>query len=372
MCVEKEKTMQKQRSEKPKTMRNIKSAQPRAMQKLYALTEKRSIDLSLSENPLGCSPRVVSALENTDPKLNSYPAANGGLLKQKLANKFLLDADNFFIANGSEAIINSLPQVFGKDQDEVIIPALTFPMFAVSSRLAGKVVVNAKMTHDLGISLDKMAKLVTKKTRMVFICNPNNPTGSVLAIEEILQFIENIPEKILVVVDEANVEFGGESVIKDTAVRDNLIVLRSFSKGYGLAALRVGFAASSKGIIKKLEQETPLFPVSGLSEKLASIALDDDQFLKTTKKFTAGQRNLLTSGLKKLGFRVFPSETNNLFVKAPEFIKSKPLAKKLKEKDISVIMGSSFESCDDSFFRASVRDEKTNLLFLERMEEVAD
>lgn len=126
------------------------------MQKLYALTEKRSIALTLSENPLGCSPRVVSALESIDSKLSSYPSPNGRLLKDKLANKFKLDGDNLFIANGSEAIINSLPQVFGKNKDEVIIPSLTFPMFAVSAELAGKRVVYAEMAQDLGIDLSNM------------------------------------------------------------------------------------------------------------------------------------------------------------------------------------------------------------------------
>ena len=348
-----------------------KLSQPRGMKQLYALGEQRPIDLSLSENPLGCSLRVVSALKSMEIKFNDYPTPNGGLLKKKLAQKFKLSEANFLVANGSESIINDLPRVFGQVGDEVIIPALSFPMFSICSELAGKKPILAAMTEELGIDLAKMSKLITSKTRLVFICNPNNPTGSVLSKKELIKFLNNVPERILVIVDEANIEFGGQSIIDEVSKRSNLIVLRTFSKGFGLASLRIGFGVANKKIIQKLEEETPVFPISSLSEQLAMIALEDDNFINFTQKFVSEQRQLLVTGLEKLVFQVFPSQANNLFVKAPASLSAEQLVSQLKQQGISLVMGSSFDGWDDSFFRVSVRDEKTNWEFLEKMGEIA-
>lgn len=351
-----------------KHMKNNKPNQPRAMKKLYALTEKRPIDVSLSENPLGCSPIVSSALQQLQIDFNDYPLPNGKQLREKLSEKLLLSIDTIFVANGSESIINDLPKIFCKPGDEVIIPKLTFPMFAVCSQLANLDVVSVKMTDDLGIDLDKIINAISEKTTMIFLCNPNNPTGSVLPKNQILQFINQVPKSVLVVVDEANIEFGGESVMSEVVNQDNLIVLRTLSKGFGLATLRIGFAVANQNIIQKLEEETPIFQISDISEKLACVALDDDQFIQRTKQFTANQRLFLQNNLKKLGFTLFPSEANNLFVKIPHFLSANQFVKKLAQKGISVVFGSSFDGFDDSFFRVSIRGEETNQKFIQKIE----
>lgn len=353
-------------------MKKQKLFQPRAMQKLYALTEKRAIDLSLSENPLGCSPRVSSALKKIQVDFNNYPSPNAKQLRKKLAQKFGLNENNFFVANGSESIINDLPKVFCDIGDEAIIPELTFPMFRVSCELTGLKVILVKMTGALGINLSKMLKNISSRTKMVFLCNPNNPTGSILLKDEIVKFVRQVPQNVLVVVDEANIEFGGESVINELINQDNLIVLRTLSKGFGLATLRIGFAVANKNIIQKLEEETPIFQISGISEQLACIALDDDDFLQRTKRFVAAQRVFLKKELKKLGFTVSPSEANNLFIRLPLFLSVKQFVDKLSKKGVSVIVGSNFNGFDDSFFRISVRDAKTNKMFIQKIKEIVE
>lgn len=344
--------------------------QPRAMKKLYALTEKRPIDLSLSENPLGCSPLVSSAFKDLKINFNDYPSPNGRKIREKLAKKFLLDENNLFVANGSESIINDLPNIFCKAGDEVIIPTLTFPMFAVCSQLANLNVVSVKMTDDLRIDLERIIKNISDRTKMIFLCNPNNPTGSVLPKKKILQFMNQVPKNVLVVVDEANIEFGGKSMIDVVAKQNNLIVLRTLSKGFGLASLRVGFAVASNKIIQKLEEETPIFQISGISERLACVALDDDDFILKTKQTAREQRIFLKRDLSKLGFTVFPSEANNLFVKLPLSLSTKQFTEKLKEKGVSVILGSNFDGFDDSFFRVSIRDAQTNEIFIQKIKEI--
>lgn len=344
--------------------------QPRAMKKVYAFTEKRPIDLSLSENPLGCSPLVFRAMRKLRTHFNDYPSPNGKKLKKKLSQKFALNENNFFVANGSESIIQDLPKVFCTPVDEVLIPELTFPMFAICSELSGARVILIKMTDVLGIDLSKIFESISQRTKMIFLCNPNNPTGSVLPKAEIIKFIKNVPKNILVVVDEANIEFGGESVVREVVRHTHLVVLRTFSKGFGLANLRVGFAVADEKIIRKLEEETPIFQVSGLSEQLACVALEDDDFLQKTKRVTKDQRLLLKRQLVGLGCVVFPSEANNLFVKLPSFLSADQFGEQLEKRGVSVVLGSNFTGFDDSFFRVSVRDEQTNKIFIQKMKEI--
>ena len=341
--------------------------QPRAMKKLYALGEKRSIDLSLSENPLGCSPMVASALKKVKVNFNDYPQPNGALLKQVLANKFNLKAEDFFVANGSESIIRDIPRVFSNVGDEAVMPLLTFPLFKVCSELAGLRPILVKMTDQLKIDLAAIADSISSQTSLVFICNPNNPTGDILSKNELIKLFDLVPKSTTLVVDEANIEFGGESIIKEIRNRKNLIVLRIFSKGFGLANLRIGFAVASQRIIQRLEEETQIFPVSGLSELLAKIALADTKYIEQTKRFVDQERLIMKRELKKIGFIVFSSETNNLFVKIPDRVPSAVFLEKIRLAEVSLIPGSSFDGFDDCFFRVSIRTRKTNQKFLEAM-----
>lgn len=344
--------------------------QSRTMRRMYALSKKRAIDLSLSENPLGCSPLVIRALKKIQVRFNNYPSPNGKELRDKLSQKLFISKNNLFVANGSESIINDLPRIFCNIGDEVLVPELTFPMFAVCSELAGAKVVLIKMTSVLGIDLLKIQKNISKHTTMVFLCNPNNPTGSILSRDKLIKFVRQVPKNILIVVDEANIEFGGESLVDEVIKQNNLIVLRTLSKGFGLASLRIGFAVASKEIIQKLKEETPIFQISEISEQLACVALDDDDFLQRTKQIIKEQRMFLEQELVKLGFVVFPSEANNLFVKLPSFLSAKQFTEKLNINGISVIMGSNFEGFYNSFFRVSVRDAAINKMFIKKIKEI--
>ena len=338
--------------------------QSRGMRKLYAFGKKRSIDLSLSENPLGCSPLVTRVLQNNTIALNDYPAPNGRKLKNAVAEKLSCQSENIFVCNGSEAIINIIPRIFTKPGDEVIIPSLTFPLFSTCSELAGLRVTLAPMTENLAIDLGLVLNIVSKKSKIIFICNPNNPTGSVLTRDDLERFIRQIPTSVLIVVDEANIEFGGENVVDLALSAKNVIVLRTFSKGYGLANARIGFAVANKALITRLEEENPVFPVSGLSEELAIAALQDDAFIAQTKLFIKTERNRIKQQLEVLGCTVFPSAANNLFVKLPDRISSSIFLSAMEKADISLVNGSSFPGFDDSFFRVSPRTEKINTIFL--------
>jgi histidinol-phosphate aminotransferase len=349
-----------------------KQNQARGMKKLYALGTKRTIDLSLSENPLGCSPLVAKKLKSNNFAFNDYPAPNGLRLKKALAEKLSCQKENLFVCNGSEAIINAVPKILAKPDDETIIPALSFPMFALCSELAGLTVKLAPMDEQLRIDLLAIKKLVNQKTKLIFICNPNNLTGSVISKQKLTEFIEQVPPSVLIVVDEANIEFGGESVNDLAISKPNVMVLRTFSKGFGLASLRIGFAVGNQNLITRLEEETPVFPISVLSEELTISALQDNSFISKTKEFIDEQRNLIQKELESLGFTVFSSQANNLFVKLPESLSTNTFEKAMEQTDISLVNGSSFAGFDDRFFRVSPRLEKVNQIFLETVRKVVN
>lgn len=346
--------------------------QPRGMRQLYSLGLKQPLDMSLSENPLGCSPLVRRALKGQHWDIPDYPAPNGQLLKSALADRFQFTPQNFFVSAGSETIITALPRVLAKPGEKMLVPSLTFPMFRISGELAGLTVEEIPMTRKLGINLSAIVRRITPQTKLVIICNPNNPTGNVLTRQKILRFLEEIPPTVMVVVDEANIEFGGQSVLLDIPVHPNLVVLRTFSKGFGLTSLRVGFAAANESIITKLEEETNIFPVSGMSEALAVVALQDLEFIERTRRFIAQERRQMTSELERLGFLVFPSQGNNIFVRIPEMIAADSFTAALAEAGVSVVSGTNFSGFDERFFRVSMRLSETNTQFIQVLAKIQE
>lgn len=340
----------------------------------YCIEPARSINLSLSENPLGCSPVVLNELRRTTLtsalEINIYPPSYGGKLKIALAKTFNCQPANIFVANGSEAVILNIPRALANPSDEVIIPQLTFPLFRLYSEFAGLNVKLIPMGKDLAINLEKMLKAVNSQTKLIFICNPNNPTGLLLKRQAILDFLEQIPESVIVIIDEANIDFGGESCLDQALARNNVLVLRTFSKGFGLAGFRVGFAVGSQQLIQQLTAGTPPFPISSLSEQLAITALSDLDFVKKSKRVVDAERKKLKEELAKLNCTVFNSLANNIFVKLPESFEPKRFFEQLAVNDISIVRGSKFDGFDDSYFRISPRDSKTNGKFLQIVKKI--
>ncbi|PIS09458.1 histidinol-phosphate transaminase [Candidatus Beckwithbacteria bacterium CG10_big_fil_rev_8_21_14_0_10_34_10] len=334
---------------------------------LYAFGKKLPIDLSLSENPLGCSPKVSRVLEQlTQADFFDYPDPDCNQLKKAIAKRFQIKVECIFVANGSEAIIKLLPQVLLKPGDKVIIPKLTFPMFDVASKMSRGKVISSEMTPNFDIDLDDVKSKIDKNTKLIFLCNPNNPTGRVISKKKIVDFVQST--KAIVVVDEANIEFGGKTVIREVNRLKNLIVLRTFSKAFGLAGFRIGFCVASKEIIQLLEQASQPFPVSTIAEKVALMAFKDTKFIKKTREFMNGERNFLSRELEKRSFKVIKSQANNLLVKV-----SSPSSKfidKLNEKGVSVVNGSFFNLEKASFIRVSPRLRKTNKKFIEVIDKI--
>lgn len=343
-----------------------------SFRKLYAFGKKLPIDLSLSENPLGCSPQVIEALKKVSQKdCFNYPDPENTKLVSELANKFRINQDMVLVSNGSESLIKLLAEVVIEKGDEVVIPTLTFPMFEVASQLAEAKVVLSKMNQNFDIDLNDINKRITSKTKLIFLCNPNNPTGKILKKKAIIKFIKQTDA--FVIVDEANIEFGGESVIREVNQLDNLIVLRTFSKGFGLAGLRVGFCAANSKVIQALKMVHQPFPINSLVQIAAVAALKDIDFMIKTKKFMNKERRFLTEALLQRGFEVIESKANNLLVKvAPLFDSSDEFVNKLSEEGVSVVNGTAFRGLERKFVRVSPRLRKTNKQFIKKLDEIID
>lgn len=240
------------------------------------------VKLASNENPLPLSAKVKAAINAELSELSRYPDANGYHLKQALADEYGVAAEQITLGNGSNDVLELLARAYVSEQDEVIFAQYAFVVYPLVTQAIGANAV-AVPAKDWGHDLDAMAKAITDKTRMIFIANPNNPTGTFLASADILAFLEQVPEHIIVVLDEAYFEYVEQSARAnsiDWLQRfPNLVVTRTFSKAYGLAALRVGYAISSPVIADILNRVRQPFNCNSVALAAACAALKDKQYL---------------------------------------------------------------------------------------------
>ena len=319
---------------------------------LYAqMTDRQSVDLTLSVNPLGCSPLVLDKLRKIGAKeVSIYPLPDK--LLTKLAIRFGVQKDNILLGSGSEQLIKLIAQSFIQPGDPVFIERGSFSLFVKESLLAkGK------------ISLTTLSRIMKSDAKLIFLANPKTPTGEVIP-QEVIKQIQKRTTGILVV-DEANGEFIDDSSIRLSVNNSNLLVLRTFSKAFGLAGLRIGLAIGSKELVGQLKQVQQAFPVSQIAILLAQAALKDMEFIERTRRLITRERIFLQTELKKRGLGVSNSVTNNLFVSFP---KANTLIEQLSRQGVSVINGSFFPGMKTPGFRISLKDRQTNQLFLKKLD----
>ncbi|HMN11997.1 MAG TPA: histidinol-phosphate transaminase [Bellilinea sp.] len=286
------------------------------VQREFGITD--IIKLASNENPLGCSPLAVEAMvKELTVNTNYYPESLAPALIAKLAKRHNLTPANFYIDNGEDGVITMLGLTFINPGDEVVMSELTFPAY---ENIVGKMdgvsfmVPQTKVyRHDIKGMLAKIGP----KTKMVFVCNPNNPTGTYTTKKEFEQLLKGVPKDVLIVSDEAYYEFATAEDYPQSldylAKYPNLIVLRTFSKVYGLAGQRVGYLMADADLVKVMMKAREPFPVNRAGQAGAMAAMDDKKFVKDTIKLnTAGQKQL-SEGLTKLGFKVLPTQTNFIF-----------------------------------------------------------
>ena len=280
---------------------------------------KDVIKLASNENCLGPSPKALDAVRKSLNDINRYPDASLFYLKRKLAHSLGLKEGNIIFGNGSDEIITLAIRTFLNDTEEVVIAKPTFLIYEIATQVHNAKVTLVPLTNNFKYDLKKMKKAVTPNTKIVFIANPDNPTGTYVTKEELEDFLKGLPDKTILFLDEAYFEFADHGFKDypngmDYLNKYNVIVARSFSKAYGLAGLRIGYGISDPEIISYMERVREPFNVNILAQVAALAAIDDKAFLKKTLAHVESQKKFLYTAFRRMNLRYIESATNFILV----------------------------------------------------------
>ena len=282
-----------------------------ALEREYGISD--SVKLASNENPLGPSPKALAAIRESLSTLHRYPDGAGHLLIRKIADANRVLPANVVIGNGSDDIIALLVRALVRPGDRVIVPRPSFLMYDITATAAGAV-VDAVPLKNMAMDLDAMAQRVSADTRLIFVCNPNNPTGTVVTQKAFDHFMTRLPEEVVVVVDEAYIEFARNSDCLKTGqpsdINRPLVTLRTFSKAYGLAGLRVGYGIMPAALAEVLNRVRQPFNVNAMAQAAAAAALDDEEFLQQTIGLVHRGLDSLYGALDRLDLTYFKTEAN--------------------------------------------------------------
>ena len=278
-----------------------------------------SVKLASNENPLGASPKAIAAVTNLLSELARYPDGGGFELRTALAKFHAVEADSVTLGNGSNDVLDLIARTFLAPGFEAVFSEHAFAVYPICTQAVGAT-SRVAPAHSgtsgprYGHDLKAMRKLVGEKTRVVFIANPNNPTGTWVSKDELHEFIDSLPPKVIVVVDEAYTEYVEEDAFPDATQwlnqYTNLIVTRTFSKAYGLAALRVGYALSHPDVAELLNRVRQPFNVNALALAAAHAALADREHIEKSVATNSTGMAQLTTGFEQLGLDYIPSVGN--------------------------------------------------------------
>jgi histidinol-phosphate aminotransferase len=279
-----------------------------------ALGLEKVYKLSFNENPMGPSRKALEAMQKSLLQLNLYPSSNGESLLKKLAEVEGVLPENIMLANGADEMILLVAQTFLEPEDEVIIPQVTFVQYLAATHLMGAKPVIAPMKEDLRIDLEAVLDRITPRTKLVFLCNPNNPTGIVIPARELEPFLDRIPEHVLVVVDEAYHEYaegdGYVSSVEYVKRHKNVFVVRTFSKIYSMAAARIGYGIGQTEVIDAVNHVRPPFNVNSVAQAGALASLDDEEHRAEGRRINAVGKQMLYAAFEELGMKYLPSQAN--------------------------------------------------------------
>jgi histidinol-phosphate aminotransferase len=277
------------------------------------------VKLSSNENALGPSPRALEAIQQALGNLHRYPDSSAVALREALARRHNLTPEMVLCSNGSDELVSLLCLAFLREGDDAVMAQGTFISYLMRTMAMGGQAVRVPLrdyTHDAAA----LAEAVTPHTRLLFVCNPNNPTGTTIGSAELAALLERVPSEVLVVVDEAYIEYATRPDFPDVlpelrSGRKNIIVLRTFAKLHGLAGLRIGYGFGHPEVIDYLHRARNVFNVNALAQVAALAALDDEEHVARTRAHAGESRAFFARELAALGLEPIPSETN--FVAVP-------------------------------------------------------
>ncbi len=328
-----------------------------------------SIKIASNENPLGPSPRAVQAIWDAIKNLHRYPDSRGYELIDKISRKLEVLPTNIVLGNGSDEIIGMVTRALLQPGDEAILPQPSFLMYEILVRSSGAQPVFVPL-KSLYIDLEMIKANMTPKTKMVFICNPNNPTGTVISKSQFHRFIESIPQEVVVVVDEAYIEFvRDQNCLKSIDYLNSdkpVVTLRTFSKIYGLAGLRIGYGIMPEEISGLLNRIRQPFNASTLAQVGACAALEDEAFFSETIRVIHEGLEFLYHSLDRLGIKYFTTQANFFLIDVKQNADD-IFERMLKE---GVIIRSMVSYGYPEFIRINVGLPEENIRFIKALEKV--
>jgi histidinol-phosphate aminotransferase len=279
--------------------------------------EEGLIRLSANENPLGPSPKALDAITRALKDINRYPDGAGRGLKEKLASRLKIPSDHIILGNGSNEIFELAARTVLQGGEEVLLPEPTFAYYRIAAQAQGARCIAVPL-RDFKIDLSRVADKLTSKTKVIFLCNPNNPTGTIFTRSELNNFLAHLPSQVLVVMDEAY----GEYVTAPDYPRLQeylqgerwIITTKTFSKFYGLAGLRLGYGIARPALIAHMEKARQPFSVNLLAQMAAEAALEDEQHRTKTARTNKMGKEYLYEELTRLGISFVSSEANFILV----------------------------------------------------------
>ena len=276
-----------------------------------------AVKLASNENPLGPSPKAMAAARAVLGDSNRYPDGGTHLLREALAERRGVSQEEIFVGLGSSELIDLASRVLLRAGLQGLTSEGTYAPFSVAIRASGAE-LELVPQREFAFDLKAMARAIKPKTGVIYLANPNNPTGSAFTGKEFEEFLAGVPDGVLVVLDEAYIDYavsmGLQDAVEAYRKRKNLLILRTFSKVYGLAGLRIGYAIGRPELLSAMNKLRTPFNTSGVAQAAALAALDDKEHVKRCIETNATERKRLSEDLAKMGFRPVPSEANFIFI----------------------------------------------------------
>lgn len=338
------------------------------VQREYGLEDV--IKLASNENPLGPSSKALAAIEQTLPRLNLYPDAQSYDLRQAIAEHLGFELEQVAVGNGAAGIIVQTCLAYLEEGSEVIVSRSSFPVYDVYTNVMRATLIKTDL-KNYGLDLEAMAQAITDRTKLIFVCNPNNPTGTIVTADEVDAFMERVPDHVLVVFDEAYYDFVASDEYPDTLkyIRegwDNVMTIRTFSKIYGLAGIRLGYAIAMPEILAPMHRVKEPFAINLLAQAAGIAALEDEEFVEKSVAANRAGLLFLYGEFDRLGLRYVESHTNFILVEVGP--QATTVQQRLLEQGVIVRPCAGYDL--PNFLRITVGNQTQNTRLIEALESV--
>ena len=337
------------------------------LQREYGL--ERVIKLASNENPFGPSPKAKEMIMKSAENINRYPDGSAYYLKNKLSEYLNLPVENIILGSGSSEIISLTLETFVNPGEEIIYPWPSFVMYRILTLKNNAVGIEIPLEENFSYDLKKFLEKITPRTKVIFLCNPNNPTGTIIHRKQLEDFLKKLPEEIIIISDEAYFEYVEDENYGSAFPffqEKNIVICRTFAKIYGLAGLRIGYGIARKEITEYIERIRPPFNITTPAQMAAIAALQDQKHIEYVREKTIEGKKYLYNEFEKLGIEYIPSETNFILCKFK--VDAGKIVKELEKRGIIVRSMKSFGLTE--YIRITVGTEEENRILIDSLREI--